>query len=399
MGLPHMSSTSRAAHVAAWHLAGAHVRAALGAGRLTEACPLPPAVMAAEESLRREHPALRPTDWGQILCRENARVQKILTAPILEARADAFREAVGPIRRAVLDSASSLPGPDGTPSPGAAAWLQAVPRSPPFLLDDAAFAYGVRARMRLPLAPTGTLCAYTPQSSHKVCSQLVDEHADHAFVCCRGPLVSRHHYLRDVWRRIYSEAGCGASTEQLVHELGLKQPRRTDAPHYVTADIRATDAPAVPATYCDVVVTHPLKTVRGELAPAGRGVAACAEETRKLNAYKPSEGGNAVRLVPLATETFGRWGPAAETELLRLARVRVMRDESGTCPTSSGAVQSVAARWRQQLSVALMRGNFAVVAAAVAAAPGAQRPCSVSAPDSRDLLLPTRTRLWEHLVE
>ena len=399
MGLPHLPSTARAAHVAAWHLAGAHVKAAVGAGRFTEEHPAPPAVMAAEESLRREYPALRPTDWGQILCRENARIQRILTAPILEARADSFREAVDPIRRAVLDSAGSLPGPDGAPSPGAAAWLQAVPRSPPFLLDDAAFAYGVRARLRLPLAPTGTLCAYTPQSSHKVCSQLMDEHADHAFTCCRGPLVARHHYLRDVWRRIYSEAGCGASTEQLVHELGLKQPRRSDAPHYVTADIRATDAPAVPATCCDVVVTHPLKTEKGKLTPTARGTSSCTEETRKLNAYKPSEGGSTVRLAPLAMETFGRWGPAAETELLRLARIRVMRDESGTCPTSSGAVQSVAARWRQQLSVALMRGNFAVVAAAVAAVPGTQMPCAVSASDSRGLLFPSQPRLWEHLVE
>ena len=62
-------------------------------------------------------------------------------------------------------------------------------------------------------------------------------------------------------------------------------------------------------------------------------------------------------------ESFGRWGAAAECEVRNLARARVARLGPGSALDASQARAAVLRRYRERLSVQLMRGNFEVVRA------------------------------------
>ena len=119
-----------------------------------------------------------------------------------------------------------------------------------------------------------------------------------------------------------------------------------------------------------MVVTHPFHVEGGgaRTTADGCGVAVARAERAKLRDYAPTAGGAAANVVPLAMETLGRRGPAAELELRRLARARVER----AVHSALGAAQAYGAvlcRWRQRLSVVLMRGSHEVLRACAAAPP------------------------------
>ena len=94
----------------------------------------------------------------------------------------------------------------------------------------------------------------------------------------------------------------------------------------VLADVRAIAAPAAPAVYADVGVTHPVHLARNRVAADAAGDAARGMEGDKRDTYAGAGPDVYVpTVVPLTFETFGRWGPAAEAELVRLAKRRVER--------------------------------------------------------------------------
>ena len=94
-------------------------------------------------------------------------------------------------------------------------------------------------------------------------------------------------------------------------------------------------------------------------------IAAAREERKKFSDYMPRVGGHPILLVPLAFETFGRWGEHAVRELRRLARRRVERPDAQQAvhadPTA--VYRGCLRRWRQEASVALQLGNYAIDAA------------------------------------
>ena len=93
--------------------------------------------------------------------------------------------------------------------------------------------------------------------------------------------------------------------------------------------MRATLAPGQPPTYYDVVVSHPFTTgvptgSVGQLRlaePSADSAVNVGERGKRLD-YAPPPGLPQVKLVPLAFDTFGRWGDSAAKELRRLARLR-----------------------------------------------------------------------------
>ena len=68
-------------------------------------------------------------------------------------------------------------------------------------------------------------------------------------------------------------------------------------------------------------------------------------------------------MIPLAFETFGRWGEHAVRELRRLARRRAERPDAQQAVDPTAVYRGCLRRWRQEVSVALQMGNFAIYAA------------------------------------
>lgn len=138
-----------------------------------------------------------------------------------------------------------------------------------------------------------------------------------------------------------------------------------------------------------------------------KGAAVARAEASKRRDYRPGPGGRPVALVPLAAETGGRWGPAAELELARLAKAMVHRAQDDACAAAdSSAVAAVLCRWRQELSCLLMRGNWGVISACAggtAAGPGrVPRSRAAGELDRRRLTVrhvATASRRWPHAAQ
>ena len=96
---------------------------------------------------------------------------------------------------------------------------------------------------------------------------------------------------------------------------------------------------------------HPVHLARGLVTADGPGLAAAAQERTKDADYVPAPGASSALVIPLVYETFGRWGPRAERELLWLARRRVERRGANTALNSAQAFGAVLRRWRQRISV------------------------------------------------
>ena len=263
-----------------------------------------------------------------------------------------WRSTLQPLAATVVDSCSA-----GPKAPGAGDWLLAAPRSKATAIPDDAFICCLRARLRLDLVPPHTHCAYVFQPNNRTCGKEVAGPADHAHACCNVKVNARHNALRDLWLSFYRQAGYHADKEQSVPELGPGND--------VESDVRAVGGPAEPVRYADVVVTHPIQTRAGRITGSGAGIAAEREERKKLSDYAPRTGGRAVLLVPLAFESYGRWGDAAALELRRLARRRSECADAARSVDATSVYRGCLRRWRTELSVLLQLGNFSIYAASV----------------------------------
>ena len=91
-------------------------------------------------------------------------------------------------------------------------------------------------------------------------------------------------------------------------------------------------------------------------------------ENRKLSEYAPPVGGDgqplvpAVKVVPLAFDTYGRWGQGAADELKLWARRRLKKPDAAQSARTKGVYAEVLSRWRATASCTLQRGNFEVYA-------------------------------------
>ena len=78
--------------------------------------------------------------------------------------------------------------------------------------------------------------------------------------------------------------------------------------------------------------------------------------------------------MPIALESQGRVGDLAQAELARLARMKGILLAASPAEANAVAKASIR-RWRRWLSVALQRGNAAMVMASM----GRPQPCAVDA--------------------
>ena len=289
---------------------------------------------------------MSPADLQSTPC---LRAQKALSEVVAEHRRAQWVSGLDSFAKAVVDSVATAYAPSGSNE-----WLLAAPRCQSTVLSDDVFRVLVRSRLRLPLVPAGSTCAYFIRSRSSTCGAQLNEQADHTHNCCRSHVIGRHNSMRNQWHRMYAQAGASVLAEQAVPELGTN----------AVADLRVREGPAAPTRYCDVVVTHPIHRNHDQWRAISGGAAAAAAERQKRADYQPAHGGRPVLLTPIAFESFGRWGPAAAAEARRLARKRAQLPTAQRAVDPETIYRATLQRWRREVSVVLQQGNAAVLLAA-----------------------------------
>ena len=215
-------------------------------------------------------------------------------------------------------------------------------------------------RWRLGFNPPGCAarCQNQAHGQQGVCGVPLDPDQDHAVDCESGPLRTRRHdALADAYADIVEECGALARREVFVQELtGTKE---------AWLDVWAYGVHGLADLLLDITVRHPGAAryrPRSEVVP---GVAATAGEGDKYDRY-PSAAGRSVW--PVAYETWGRAGAAAETLLVNLAAAARRRAHR-----RGRACGQELARWRARIDGTLQRAVVAQLAAARYGLPG-RRP-------------------------
>ena len=147
-------------------------------------------------------------------------------------------------------------------------------------------------------------------------------------------------------------------------------------------DLRVEQGPGGPVRYMDVVVPHPVGPTNTRAAAMADGASAGEAERQKYERYGPG-------VVPLAVETFGRWGSAALRWWRKLAK-QVVASDPLLVAKGQWAIPSLLQRWWGQVSVALQRANADPVFVSVGMMGAARNLGVEGAPEVYELLLPSR---------
>jgi hypothetical protein len=202
----------------------------------------------------------------------------------------------------------------------------------------------------------GTCCNQRRDGS--CCQNPLDREGDHAADCPCGPLRNqRHDELSEIYADILEEAGGIARREVFVEELsGARE---------AVLDVWAYGIPELPDLLLDVTVRHPRAARYRPAAERFAASAATKAEAEKRDRYPPAGGR---QVWPVAHETWGRLGPAAE-QLLQLCASAAARRAHRRGKVSGGELR----RWRARLDGCLQRAVAMQQAAAVRGLPG-KRP-------------------------
>ena len=132
-------------------------------------------------------------------------------------------------------------------------------------------------------------------------------------------------------------------------------------------DLRLEAPPDAPVTYLDVKVTHPCSATYVAGAARENGFAAQKAEEAKHTRYPANTPGVSGRLVPLAVETYGRWGKEG-LRFLKKATGRTAARTTALAVLGEEGPPAVLGAWLQRQAVALQKSNVAALKAAAGAA-------------------------------
>ncbi|CEM22785.1 unnamed protein product [Vitrella brassicaformis CCMP3155] len=220
--------------------------------------------------------------------------------------------------------------------------------------------YAYRLATALTLGITFPLASLAPSCP---CGAGIDTLGDHFFLCSRATAerVFKHNTLLDVFKAILAEVGITAVTEVPLRSLNITPPnaqpnsQRMDLFFSINGE----------GVLCDITVVHPCRPenstahhtqVNRSNARRPGGFAAAGAERDKDRKYGANCRQKGYTFVPLAAETFGRWGGETLTLLRRLAQRRVLPPAS-SAEDRAFFHEGVMNHWGQCLSVALMRWN------------------------------------------
>jgi hypothetical protein len=229
--------------------------------------------------------------------------------------------------------------------PGACSVFTTPPTSPLTTLDASAMRTLLLRRLRLPLLPTSRSCR---------CRRFLDPFGDHRAACSTsGVLVRRGFPLEAAAARMCREAGARVALNVPVRDLNISNPvgdgRRLEVvannlPLYNGAQLAI-----------DVTLVSPLRG-DGTACPGAHatdGIAAARACRRKAVTYPELTGAlGRARLVVLALEVGGRWGPGAVRFIRLLARARA---RSSPAVLRASARLAWQRRWTALLSFAAQR--------------------------------------------
>ena len=256
-------------------------------------------------------------------------------------------------RAAALRSASA---------PEAGAWLRVIPFAKHLLLSSEEVACGLRTRLCMlsPGLATGSLGTPTPTAEPPTtpcpCGQPADILGHHALGCTAAShtLTIRHHLITTTWRQIVSRCGCSTVMEPNLHDLLLTDTPTPNLPAGARGDILVLMNSS--AMVGDVTVGHPGASSYLDNAATTSGATASRLETAKFSKYRDyTQAPSKAEFLPLAMETYGRWGEQAKKWLDRLCKVAEDRGLHG--PTFKASAYS-------SISLALVKGNTIILRSA-----------------------------------
>ncbi|CEM34895.1 unnamed protein product [Vitrella brassicaformis CCMP3155] len=212
-----------------------------------------------------------------------------------------------------------------------------------------------------------TLGRHQPGQSHPwpsqcpACASQCDPYSDHFFKCRSGfQWIHRHNALVSAFARIAREAKADVRKEQLVRNYGVSLQQFTTKKR-MDLVVRMPDGAQ---TFLDVSVTHPCHRDdpgrRENRTNQTSGAALRAAEADKIRKYGDIANQTGFSFISLACETFGRWSPATETFLHKLAK-GVRENHYKNDPSMSTGL--IVSRWWCVPSIALKRYNAWLVSA------------------------------------
>jgi hypothetical protein len=274
-------------------------------------------------------------------------VQSVVSRIVGDRAGLAFLDACDTSTEAGRHSAARMRSAANGP---ASAWITALPGSHTTRLQDGHFL--LAGRHLFGLGPSAQL--ETPPC---YCTGGNPRAVDHAHSCPQnaGPITMRHDSGTSVWRRIIRRAGCATSMEPCYSHLAADRAGR-DAAGQRRGDILAV-LPGGRIVVLDYVVTHPTAASYVVAASQTDGSAAMKAEDRKRRAFATFGAGSAFDFVPLAVESYGRWGKAAATFLSDLGAIAAAEGH-----VSKASFVRLA---RQELSCALCKGNAGIYASSL----------------------------------
>ena len=260
--------------------------------------------------------------------------------------------------------------------PGAGTWLAAIPADAGLSFSDEEFATACRFRLGQDLSLEGHRCANcytTGGEQHRVgdrCRGRLDAKGLHAATCLvGGHRTATHNGQRDLWAQHLPSAGFAVQREQHVPgwDRRVRRANGTWAWQRAVLDLRLEAPPDAPVTYLDVKVTHPCSATYVAGAARENGFAAQKAEEAKHTRYPANTPGVSGRLVPLAVETYGRWGKEG-LRFLKKATGRTAARTTALAVLGGEGPPAVLGAWLQRQAVALQKSNVAALKAAAGAA-------------------------------
>ena len=145
-------------------------------------------------------------------------------------------------------------------------------------------------------------------------------------------------------------------------------------------DLCVEGGPGGPRRHADVVVPHPVGDANTPAAERRDGAAARAAEGTKYGRYGR-------RVLPLAVESYGRWGPAALTWWRELAKQVALADPA-LSHKGRWAIPALLHRWWADVGAALQTANAEAVLASLGFEGGAGAALAETDAAAFELLLP-----------
>ena len=250
---------------------------------------------------------------------------------------------------------------------GAGSWHAEIPahwQRPTW--SDPVFRVALRFRLGLRVLP---LPRDGEGESTCSCGKAMDSMGWHSLLCNKGPWTcARHNVVVRILASIAKEAGYVALVEQHVPQLGFRSRRRAGVMVTEAArlDVVCSCHAVAPDRLYDVSVRNAVSSRALAKGSARRPAVAAGLALEDKRARYPAQGG--VEVFCFALETAGRFHPAADEELQRLADLaRDRLTERGVRP---GAMLR---RWRHQVQAALFRSIAASLLSAASTSDGGTR--------------------------